>query len=103
MIVTSPKNVKYILGDNFSNYIKGLQMTTIFRDVLGDGIFNTNGELWKQQRKTGVRIFTKRNFQGFMNEVFHKNAHILDELLTKTYANTGESVDIQVWLVSLQH
>ena len=40
----------------------------------GDGIFNTNGDLWKQQRKTGVRIFTKRNFQGFMNEVFDKNA-----------------------------
>jgi hypothetical protein len=24
-----------------------------------------------------------------MNEVFHNNAHILDELLTKMYANTG--------------
>ena len=64
LILTSAENVQWVLGDNFPNYIKGEQFTTMFRDVLGDGIFNTNGDLWKQQRKTGVRIFTKRNFQG---------------------------------------
>jgi cytochrome P450 len=94
LVVTSAENVQHILGGNFKNYIKGLEMTTMFRDVLGDGIFNTNGELWKQQRKTGVRIFTKRNFQGFMNEVFHNNAYTLSDLLAKQ-ASSGEALDIQ--------
>lgn len=42
--------VEHILQTNFSNYIKGPNITEVGQDLLGDGIFNTNGPSWKLQR-----------------------------------------------------
>jgi hypothetical protein len=72
LMVSDPDCVKHILKDNFANYEKGVEFRTAFQDLLGDGIFNTNGAKWKTQRKTGVKIFTRRNFSSFIADVFSK-------------------------------
>ena len=46
----SPSNVEHILKINFKNYIKGKDMKSKLQDFLGDGIFNVDGDKWKQQR-----------------------------------------------------
>jgi hypothetical protein len=65
IVVTAPANVKHILRDNMKNYIKGPSFTERFEDLLGDGIFNTNGESWSLQRKVASKIFTGSNFNSF--------------------------------------
>ena len=42
-----PLIVKYVLIDNFKNWEKGGEWRTIFEDLLGNGIFNADGFLWK--------------------------------------------------------
>lgn len=48
---------------NFYNYNKSIYFKDVFHDFLGDGIFNTDGESWKVQRKTASQIFHIKNFQ----------------------------------------
>jgi hypothetical protein len=52
---------KYILKDKAQNFGKGGKFIGIFKDLLGDGIFNSNGPNWELQRKIAAKIFT-----GFM-------------------------------------
>lgn len=40
-------NVEYMLKINFENYFKGEFFCIMFYDVLGLGIFNVDGSLWK--------------------------------------------------------
>ena len=45
---------------------------------IGNGILNTDGELWKIQRKAGLRFFTNSNIQHFIDVVlppFMKQLH----------------------------
>ncbi|KAI4334261.1 hypothetical protein L6164_018972 [Bauhinia variegata] len=50
-ITTNPENVEYILKTRFDNYPKGKPFSTILGDLLGQGIFNVDGDCWKFQRK----------------------------------------------------
>lgn len=43
--------MEYILRDNFENYVKGPIFNSTLHELLGDGIFNTDGDKWKVQRK----------------------------------------------------
>ncbi|MCD9559411.1 hypothetical protein HAX54_017340 [Datura stramonium] len=66
MLITSdPANIHHILSKNFSNYPKGLEFREIF-DILGNGIFNVDYELWEIQRKTTMSLMTHPKFQTLL-------------------------------------
>ncbi|XP_019451284.1 PREDICTED: cytochrome P450 94C1-like [Lupinus angustifolius] len=50
-ITSNPDNVEHIVKTRFDNYPKGKAFSTILGDLLGQGIFNVDGESWKFQRK----------------------------------------------------
>ncbi|XP_058179469.1 alkane hydroxylase MAH1-like [Rhododendron vialii] len=51
MLATAdPANIHYIMSANFSNFPKGPQFLKMF-DFLGDGIFNSDGDAWRNQRR----------------------------------------------------
>ncbi|KAG6414769.1 hypothetical protein SASPL_122143 [Salvia splendens] len=51
VITANPANVEHMLKTNFVNYPKGKQFSAILGDLLGRGIFNVDGDLWRFQRK----------------------------------------------------
>ncbi|KAJ6790540.1 Uncharacterized protein M6B38_249025 [Iris pallida] len=51
IVTANPDNVEYMLKTNFDNFPKGKAFSSILGDLLGDGIFNADGELWNFQRK----------------------------------------------------
>ncbi|XP_051141025.1 alkane hydroxylase MAH1-like [Andrographis paniculata] len=57
----NPANVHYIMSSNFHNFPKGPDFREIF-DVLGDGIFNADGESWKKQRKVARVLIGHQRF-----------------------------------------
>ncbi|MCD9640114.1 hypothetical protein HAX54_025188 [Datura stramonium] len=66
MLATSdPANIHHILSRNFSNYPKGLQFRKIF-DILGNGIFNVDSELWEIHRKTTMSLMSHAKFQTLL-------------------------------------
>ena len=49
-LVTDPDLLRYILLDNYKNYVKGEQMDVI-RPLLGNGLFLSEGDFWFAQRR----------------------------------------------------
>ncbi|CAM8958584.1 unnamed protein product [Rhodiola kirilowii] len=50
-VTCNPKNIEHILRTRFDNYPKGPTWQIAFHDLLGQGIFNSDGETWLIQRK----------------------------------------------------
>ncbi|KAI4326939.1 hypothetical protein L6164_019452 [Bauhinia variegata] len=65
-VTCDPKNVEHILKLRFDNYPKGPTWQAAFHDLLGDGIFNSDGDTWLFQRKTAALEFTTRTLRQAM-------------------------------------
>ncbi|KAD4178687.1 hypothetical protein R6Q59_022340 [Mikania micrantha] len=62
MLITSdPANIHHMLSKNFYNYPKGPEFRDIF-EIFGDGIFNSDNELWEVHRKTTMAMFKHPEF-----------------------------------------
>ncbi|KAL3849690.1 hypothetical protein ACJIZ3_011572 [Penstemon smallii] len=61
LATVDPANVHYIMSENFQNFPKGPKFREIF-DVLGDGIFNSDSDSWKEQRKVTRALITHQLF-----------------------------------------
>ncbi|CAN4127350.1 unnamed protein product [Withania somnifera] len=59
-VTCDPKNLEHILKVRFDNYPKGPTWQAVFHDLLGEGIFNSDGDTWLFQRKTAALEFTTR-------------------------------------------
>ncbi|XP_010555338.1 PREDICTED: alkane hydroxylase MAH1-like [Tarenaya hassleriana] len=64
LVTVDPANIHHIMSSNFKNYPKGHEFKKIF-DVLGDGIFNVDSDLWKDLRKSAQTMFNHQDFQTF--------------------------------------
>ncbi|CAF2091801.1 unnamed protein product [Brassica napus] len=64
LVTVYPANIHYILSSNFSNYIKGPEFQEIF-EAFGDGIINSDLELWRNIRKASQVIFSHQKYQNF--------------------------------------
>lgn len=65
-VTRRPENLEYVLKTNFANYPKGRSFTYPSHDLLGQGIFNSDHELWKMQRKTASLEFSTRTLRDLM-------------------------------------
>ncbi|XP_028779479.1 cytochrome P450 86A8-like [Neltuma alba] len=65
-VTSDPRNVEHILKLRFDNYPKGPTWQSVFHDLLGDGIFNSDGDTWLFQRKTAALEFTTRTLRQAM-------------------------------------
>ncbi|KAL7230861.1 hypothetical protein ACSBR2_009195 [Camellia fascicularis] len=60
-----PVNVHHVMSSNFPNFPKEPKFLKMF-DVLGDGIFNSNADLWKNQRKLAHVLINHQRFYRFL-------------------------------------
>ncbi|CAA6666573.1 unnamed protein product [Spirodela intermedia] len=65
-VTCDPRNVEHVLKLRFENYPKGPTWHAVFHDLLGDGIFNSDGDTWRFQRKTAALEFTTRTLRQAM-------------------------------------
>ncbi|XP_041012174.1 cytochrome P450 86B1-like [Juglans microcarpa x Juglans regia] len=96
IVTTNPSNIEYMLKSKFENFPKGKYYRERFSDFLGDGIFNADDELWKEQRRIATsemhsRQFVERSFQT-MKDLVHQK---LLKLLEKLVESEGTSFDLQ--------
>lgn len=80
----SPVNLEHVLKTNFSNYIKGHVFAEPFTDLLGDGIFNADGDMWYHQRKISSKMFTAKQFENHIWTVVETNTAKVVNILEKT-------------------
>ncbi|KAL5753799.1 hypothetical protein ACOSP7_022019 [Xanthoceras sorbifolium] len=65
LLTTDSTNIHYIMSSNFPNFPKGPEFNQIF-GVLGDGIFNSNSDSWKNQRKVALALINHQRFHQFL-------------------------------------
>ncbi|WOL00504.1 hypothetical protein Cni_G09217 [Canna indica] len=95
VITANPSNVEHILKTNFGNYPKGERSSAMLVDFLGHGIFNSDGDEWKWQRKQASYEFSKRSLRNFIvHTVQSEIVHRLLPLLRKA-AEEQETLDLQ--------
>ena len=84
MIITrDPRNVEYMLKTKFDNYPKGATFRNSVHELLGDGIFNADGDLWFKQRKTASQMFTANRFKNHIWRVVQKNCQKMLDILSE--------------------
>ncbi|GER44023.1 cytochrome P450 [Striga asiatica] len=77
IVTANPANVEYILKTNFPNFPKGKPFTDLLGDFLGLGIFNSDGDTWRAQRKLASHAFSARSLRTFSAEILR------DEIQTR--------------------
>ncbi|KAG6508747.1 hypothetical protein ZIOFF_034128 [Zingiber officinale] len=77
LMTANPVHVEHILRGRFELYPKGPRVTSLLHDFLGDGIFNSDGESWRLQRKTASFEFNTKSLRSFVLRV------VRDELLAR--------------------
>eukprot|EP01064_Diplonema_japonicum_P002609 TRINITY_DN1165_c4_g1_i1.p1 TRINITY_DN1165_c4_g1~~TRINITY_DN1165_c4_g1_i1.p1 ORF type:complete len:518 (+),score=87.69 TRINITY_DN1165_c4_g1_i1:58-1611(+) len=95
VVVVEPEDIKYILRDNFGNFEKAQSLIDIFETLLGDGIFNTNGAAWKDQRIISAHMFNRRQLRDRMSEMFGSHAQELVKILIEQEVGSSEPTNMQ--------
>lgn len=101
IITIDPSNIEYMLKTNFNNFPKGNYYRERFRDLLGDGIFNSDDESWKKQRllaklEMHSSRFVEHSFRTMENIVYRKLLVLFEKL-----AKSGQCFDLQEVLLRL--
>uniref|UniRef100_A0A7N0RC72 Cytochrome P450 n=1 Tax=Kalanchoe fedtschenkoi TaxID=63787 RepID=A0A7N0RC72_KALFE len=94
-VTADPKNLEHILKTRFDNYPKGPTWQAVFHELLGDGIFNSDGDTWLFQRKTAALEFTTRTLRQAM-------ARWVTRAITDRFCPILETAQIQGKPVDLQ-
>ncbi|KAJ8447017.1 hypothetical protein Cgig2_033586 [Carnegiea gigantea] len=72
LVTVDPANVHHILSKNVGNYPRGSKFKEIC-EVLGDGIFTTNSEMWQYHRRMAQSVFGHPEFhQALVEKVWEK-------------------------------
>ncbi|VAH73642.1 unnamed protein product [Triticum turgidum subsp. durum] len=93
LITANPADVAHVFTTNFGNYPKGEDFAAVF-DVLGNGIFNADGDSWAFQRRKAHALLSDARFRA---AVAASTARKLDEglvpLLDGVAANADTNAD----------
>ncbi|TCD70443.1 hypothetical protein EIP91_003524 [Steccherinum ochraceum] len=100
-ILTNDANViKAVLATEFPNFIKGKHFQAFMNSVLGTGVFNTDGDMWKFHRQMTRPFFSRDRISHF--DIFEKHS---DDAIAKMRERLreGQAVDFQdlIWRFTL--
>jgi hypothetical protein len=66
----------------------------------GHGIINSDGELWKTQRKAGLKFFTGSNLETLIEEVL-PSAYMQTRSVLLQHAQSGDFLDLEAIFLDL--
>src|SRR5688500_19668489 len=82
LLVTNPDYVKYILQDNYKNYIRGRSVET-GRVLLGNGLPLIDGDLWLRERRLLQPAFHREGIAALASTA----GKVIDSFLIKWELN----------------
>ncbi|KAF9530970.1 cytochrome P450 monooxygenase pc-3 [Crepidotus variabilis] len=92
IISSDPDLVKAMLATQFDSFEKGREFTGQMNSLLGNGIFNVDGEMWKFHRAMTRPFFTRERISDF--ETYDRNCETSMNL-AKIRLRQGEPVEFQ--------
>ncbi|KAG0318546.1 hypothetical protein BGZ99_005602 [Dissophora globulifera] len=98
--INDPILLEHILKTNFENYEKGYILNSTMSQVLGNGIFNSDGAIWKMHRKTASHVFSTKIYRAMIDGPFTSHSLQLCSVLDRA-AQEGKPVDLQALFLRL--
>lgn len=100
-LVTDPDGVKHVVQDNHTNYIKG-PWYKVLNPLMGDGLFSSDGEYWKRQRRMVQPAFQRKHHPRMADIVADATSSMLQRW--ETNASHAQAIDArsEVVLLTLQ-
>ncbi|CAN8247137.1 unnamed protein product [Cochlearia groenlandica] len=96
VVTANPLNVEHILKTRFHNYPKGKQFSIILGDLLGRGIFNSDGDTWRFQRKLASLELGSVSVRVFAHEIVKTEIQSRLVPILTDFANwSGSVLDLQ--------
>ncbi|GAB4829292.1 hypothetical protein Ancab_018960 [Ancistrocladus abbreviatus] len=100
IITSDPVKVEYMLKTRFSNFPKGKYYRERFGDLLGDGIFNADGDIWRDQRRIATSEMHTTRFLEYSMKIIQDLVHRKLLKLIQDKINSGyHCIDLQEWLL----
>ncbi|KAH9832996.1 cytochrome P450 [Rhodofomes roseus] len=87
-----PAVIKTVLATEFQNYEKGKLFQEQMSSVLGTGVFNSDGDMWKWHRSMTRPFFSKDRISHF--ELFDRHADVALEKMRERF-RAGYAIDFQ--------
>ncbi|CAK9320306.1 unnamed protein product [Citrullus colocynthis] len=94
LFTVDPSNINHILSVNFERYPKGPDFKYIF-DILGDGIFNSDSDVWKKLRKTAYALVHDESFLQFLEKTTLKKVKEGLVPILESVCENGLVLDLQ--------
>ncbi|KAL6298478.1 cytochrome P450 [Sparassis latifolia] len=94
---SDPNVIKCVLSTDFTSYVKGPIFYRQMQSVLGDGVFNSDGDMWKFHRSMTRPFFSKDRISHF--ELFDRHAEVAISKMKERFL-AGYAVDFQEVLSS---
>ena len=90
--VSSPEGVGRILHDNHRNYSKDVATFGTLRLFLGNGLFTSDGDFWRRQRRLAQPAFHRRRVAAFGGLMTDATLEMLDHW--RPLADRGQPLDV---------
>jgi cytochrome P450 len=100
LLVTNPDYVKYILQDNYKNYIRGRSVET-GRVLLGNGLPLTDGDFWLRERRMLQPAFHRERLGKLVDTVTTVTDTFLQDWAGKAERNQILDVDDEMMRLTL--
>ncbi|ORY95137.1 putative P450 oxidoreductase [Lobosporangium transversale] len=98
--INDPVLLEHIMKTNFENYEKGDIQNSNMSQVLGNGIFDSDGDLWRMHRKTASHVFSTKIYRSLIDGPFIEHTLHLCSILERV-ADSGKAVDLQALFLRL--
>ncbi|KIJ32050.1 hypothetical protein M422DRAFT_234321 [Sphaerobolus stellatus SS14] len=92
LFTAEPDHIKAMLATEFDNFEKGTYFQWYMHSVLGTGVFNSDGNMWKFHRGITRPYFARERISDF--ETFNHHADLAIKKMKERFAE-GEALDFQ--------
>ncbi|KAF8528399.1 cytochrome P450 monooxygenase pc-1 [Hysterangium stoloniferum] len=92
VFTANPQNIKLALATDFGSYEKGPKFNEIANSVLGEGVFNSDGDMWQFHRKLTRPFFGKERVTDF--GIFDAKTNIAIQKMQERF-DSGQAIDFQ--------
>ncbi|TVU30300.1 hypothetical protein EJB05_21914, partial [Eragrostis curvula] len=101
VVTADPRNLEHLLKTRFGSFPKGPYFRDTVRDLLGDGIFGADDEVWRRQRKAASLEFHSAEFRALTATSLVELVHRRLLPVLADAEDAGAAVDLQDVLLRL--
>ena len=96
-LINHPDDVQYVLQSNNRNYVKGSTYAKL-KPVLGEGLFTSEGDFWRRQRRLAQPAFHRQKIAGFAGAMVAETDKMLEAWEER---KPDEAFDVSVEMMRL--